>query len=228
MDVSSGREELQHSLNIVDKLVMENEYDNPRNIGKRTKPRRRRAHDNTYKAPLIIPYLSETASNNIRNYIRQRKLNVRPIFKPGQKLKQKFCRSRPLDTRQCVLGNPNNCKICPLIVNGNCNMSSVVYRVICILCCFKEDYNGETGRPVHDRFSEHVRAAKNPQSYCDNAIGKHYQRCHNNIEPVLEFHILDRQSDIVRRKISEALTIFKNKPSLNDKNELLETRKFLI
>ena len=107
-------------------------------------------------------------------------------------------------------------------------MSSVIYRVVCILCRFKEDYNGETYRPCHFRFLEHMRAAKNPQSYCDNAIGKHYQEHHSNDEAVLEFHILDRQSDVVRRKISEALNIFKNKPRINDRVELLETRKFLV
>ena len=59
-------------------------------------------------------------------------------------------------------------------------------------------------------------------------MGKHYQQHHSDVEPVLEFHILDRQSDVVRRKISEALNIFKNKPTMNDRVELLETRKFLV
>ena len=107
-------------------------------------------------------------------------------------------------------------------------MNAVVYRVICVLCLFKEDYNGETDRPNHYRFLEHLRAGKNPLNHLDNAIGKHYAQCHRGIDPVLEFHILDRQSDTVRRKISEALNIFKNKPTLNDRVEMLETRKILV
>ena len=107
-------------------------------------------------------------------------------------------------------------------------MSAVVYRVICVLCMFKEDYNGETDRPNHYRFLEHSRSAKSPQNYPDNAMGKHYWECHRGVEPVLEFHILDIQPDVVRRRISEALNIFKNKPTLNDRVEMLETRKFLI
>ncbi len=59
-------------------------------------------------------------------------------------------------------------------------------------------------------------------------MGKHYQQHHSDDEPVLEFHILDRQSDVLRRKISEALKIFKNTPTVNDRAELLETRKFLV
>ena len=105
---------------------------------------------------------------------------------------------------------------------------AVVYRVICVLCMFKGDYNGETYRASHYRFLEHSRSAKNPQNYPDNTMGKHYWECHGGMEPVLEFHILDRQPDVVTRRISEALNIFKNKPTLNDCVEMLETRKFSI
>ena len=107
-------------------------------------------------------------------------------------------------------------------------MSAVIYRVSCNICQFENEYNGETGRPCHKRFSEHLRSARNPQSYCDNALGKHYQRYHSNQAPVLEFYIIDKQTDVVRRKISEAYNIFKNKPALNDRDELLQTRKFLV
>ena len=73
-----------------------------------------------------------------------------------------------------------------------------------------------------------VYRVRNPQSYCDNGIGKHYLHCHSGTEPNLKFQILDRQSDVVRRKISEAIHIFNNKPTMNDRVELLESRKFMI
>jgi len=230
VEVSSGREELQHSLDIVDNLAATNGYKDSRAVFDNTTGRKKRRGkpEQTYKAPLLLPYISEPVSNKIRNYIKQQKLDIRPIFKPGRTLSQKFCRSRPLDTKLCELGNPNNCNICPLITNGNCSMRALIYRIHCLICTFKQDYDGETDRPCHYRFNEHRRAARNPLSYSDNALGKHYLYCHNNTEPKIEFQILDRQTDVVRRKISEALHIFNNKPTMNDRIEMSESRKFMI
>ena len=105
-----------------------------------------------------------------------------------------------------------------------------MYRVDCLLCVVSEEfYEGESYRPCHDRFSEHVRAAKNPSKYQDNAIGKHYATYHLNCTPKLKFTILDRQSNSVRRKISDqALRINKDKPSINEKEKLVDTLKFIV
>ena len=107
------------------------------------------------------------------------------------------------------------CTICPAIANGTCATRQVVYRVDCLLCQNgKSFYNGETDRPCHERFAEHTRAANNPDSYSDNAIAKHFQREHREhvaetrdkkkrkTGRVLNFTIIDRQSETVRRKIS--------------------------
>ena len=180
IEVSSGPNELQHSLNIVDNLLNGNGYQNPRNFGNLSKDKKRRKTKNNKKSEnlvsLVIPFTTTSTSNKIRSKIRQLKLPVRAVFTPGRTLKDQFCKSRPLDTKICELGNQKNCRICPLIVNGNCSTKQVVYQVTCLLCKDKNNYEniyiGETDRPCHDRFSEHLRAAKSPSSYPENAKRK--------------------------------------------------------
>ena len=75
---------------------------------------------------------------------------------------------------------------------------------------------------------EHLRAAKNPTSYAENAVGKHYSTAHSGQEPNLEFHIIDRQKDSVKRKISEAFHIIRDKPVMNDRTELRDLIKFTV
>ena len=122
-----------------------------------------------------------------------------------------------------------HCKICPLITNGTCAQRNVVYRVDCKLCpSLQQFYEGETYRPCHDRFSEHIRASNNPASYTTNALGKHYADNHPNCTSKLTFTILDKQTSTARRKISEAILICKHEPSINNREELVETMKFML
>ena len=141
-----------------------------------------------------------------------------------------FCKSRPRDTWDCTLANPRRCTICPNISGGGCAIRNVVYKVTCLLC--GEDspqiYIGETCRPLHARLMEHTRAANNPGSYVDNAIGKHYMLHHPDCSASLSFEILDRQSSTARRKISEARRIIQDNPQMNDRSELQDLSKFLI
>ena len=92
----------------------------------------------------------------------------------------------------------------------------------------QEFYDGESDRPCHDRFTEHMRAAVAPDKYRENAIGKHYASCHLNCTPKSSFTILDRQANSIKRKISEALKINKDKPTINVRAELVDTLKFIV
>ena len=88
----------------------------------------------------------------------------------------------------------------------------------CLRCAGTNNNNsyvGETDRPCQERFSEPIRAAKKPQSYMENAVGKHYQVFHRGWEPDFKVCILD-QDVSVRRKISEAKRIITDKPAIND------------
>ena len=44
----------------------------------------------------------------------------------------------------------------------------------------------------------------------------------------LTFTFIDKQSNSVRRKISEAIKIHKDKPNFNNKEELVNTMKFIV
>ena len=101
----------------------------------------------------------------------------------------------------------------------------VVYEIICNLC--GEKYQGETDRPLNNRIAEHIRAARNPQSYPNNALGHHYNTAHPNCQVDINVVILDIQRNTLKRKLSEALYMSRSKPSLNDKLELESIVKYL-
>ena len=92
-------------------------------------------------------------------------------------------------------------------------------------------YNGETYRPVGERFIEHYRSARNPNapSYKDKPFAKHYNTHHQDCEnPKLELEILKRAASTTDRKIKEARVILKNKPDLNNRDEQVDLRKYLV
>ena len=109
-------------------------------------------------------------------------------------------------------------------------MKHRVYRLNCLLCEGSQDfYEGETDRPALNRFMEHNRAGNNPASYSSNGIGKHYAMYHSTHKQCqLTFTFIDKQSNSVRRKISEAIKIHKEKPNFNNKEELVDTMKFIV
>lgn len=92
-------------------------------------------------------------------------------------------------------------------------------------------YNGETYRPLHDRFTEHFNNANNPNapSYINTPLAKHYREHHPNITtPELRIKILKKCSNTADRKVSEARIIAKNSPEINDRHELNELKQFLV
>ena len=212
----------EHSLDIVDNLLRRNGYNNPRSLDQpRAAAGKRRKQDNRSLVPLKIRYISEPVNNKIRNAITKSKLPVRPIFTPGRSLKSIFVKSRPFDNPSCTLGNPANCKICPLFTDGNsCATKDIIYEVTCALPDCGNRYIGEACRHAHDRLSDHCRAAANPASYPDNAVGQHYKQQHPDVmSPKLSFAILDRQRVTQKRAISEAINIFKKRPEMNNREE---------
>ena len=67
----------------------------------------------------------------------------------------------------------------------------------------------------------------NPASYSSNGIGKHYAKYHPTHKQC-QLTSIDKQSNSVRRKILEALIIHKDKPSFNNKEELVDTMKSIV
>ena len=119
-DCSSSPVYVEESYKIIDKLLLCNGYSEPRSyINSHVSPKITfrtpvPKTDNMRYVCLTLPYISETICHNIKRYILTHNLPIRVIFKPGNKLRDLFCSSRPYDKRKCT---NNKCIICPSFVN---------------------------------------------------------------------------------------------------------------
>ena len=137
-----------------------------------------------------------------------------------------FCKSRPYDKPWC---NTNNCSICNRLHDDNdCSVKAVVYCITCKLC--NQRYVGETGRTIHERLSEHLRYANNPtsNSYSDEALAQHYTNFHPSTVSDLSFSVLCKETNVIKRKILESYFINHFKPEINNRDECISVKRFLI
>ena len=224
---SSSVDLAEQSKSLVDKLLLCNGYTDPRTFIKTHIPTPNMSYISMEeKVCLKIPYVSEFVSYEILRYIRKRKLPINVIFTPGNKLRDILCKLRPLDKLNCF---QSNCKICELLEdNVKCTTSHPVYQITCKIC--REKYCGESSRTLHERLSEHLRYASQPNKagYKEQALATHYRECHPGMPPSLSFKLLHTEPNTIMRKIHEALIISNIKPSMNDKNECIDIKRFLI
>ena len=223
---SSTPELAEESCRVIDHLLINNGYKDPRALS-RTRVSNTK-HNNTDTVSLTLPFINDSFTDHIKSFIHTHKLPVRLVLTPGTKLGDIFCSSRPHDRPVCTL---TKCIVCPLITSDkyDCRIKGVVYRVKCELC--QEFYVGETARPIHDRMLEHRRAAINPTStsYQNNAFATHYKETHEGSTPILSLEILKSNlSRTIQRKISEADFIQQLKPTLNNKKECESALGFLV
>ena len=68
---------------------------------------------------------------------------------------------------------------------------------------------------------------RNPQTYPNNTLGQHYHTFHFNHPVDINVAVLDIQRNTLKRKLSEALFIHRDKPRLNGKSELETVVKYL-
>ena len=97
--VSSGQEELDYSLDIVDDVLRKNLFSNPRNHIKAYN----KMIKNVNRAIFELPFISDRISNQIRSYTRKLEIQAHIVFKPGKKLRGQFRNSRPRDSWRCVV-----------------------------------------------------------------------------------------------------------------------------
>lgn len=225
---SSCDEYLEESNMIVDKLLRCNGFDNPRSYidFKSQKPLYSSNFGQTSDQKsvcLTLPYISENICTQIKRYILSHNLPINVVFTPGKKLRDLFCTSRPYDRRKCI---NNQCKICPNLNKGNCQVIGPIYKITCNVCSMF--YIGESSRTAHERLMEHCRFAASPDTYPEEALAKHYKLYHLGVQPDLNFEILDIIRGTVKRKIREAFYIINLKPGINDKEECKILDRFLI
>ena len=208
---------------MVNELLVRNGYKpNPPKTSKNKVSRKHNRETDNYTI-LTLPYTTEGESKQVRAYLKKRKLPIKPVFLPGRTLRSTLTASRPLDSPTCSMNNPEICKQCPLIDKGKggCNKRGVVYKLQCNKC--NGTYIGEAYRKLHDRFGDHLRAAKHPSSYPTNAMGQHYDQVHPSQPPDISLTTLGIERKTVRRKALEAVMITSHAPTINDKLELQTT-----
>ena len=226
---SFSPEYAEESFQVVDHLLVLrcNGYTNPRQM-QLTRMTGLVMPKNTSNVMLKLPYISEYVSKEILRFIKKRKLPISVVFTPSKKLRDLLCSSRPYDKARCTM---RNCRICAnLEDNVTCTVKYPVYLITCNLC--QEIYCGESSRSLHDRLSEHLRFAtnstKSSYNYKDEALAIHYRDHHHGLKPNLSFRLLETEPKTVNRKILEAMYIHKLEPKLNDKEECILLKRFLI
>ena len=225
---SSSPSFTEESYRVIDKLLENNGYINPRQfISYKLKGVRSQLDPGAKTVTLKLPYISEEISHQILKFIKNKRLPITVVFLPGIKLKELFCASRPYDRRKCV--SPN-CLICPRLITDrvDCSKMAPIYRITCNICL--QCYIGESSRSLHDRLSEHLRFANNPtcRSYKEEALAVHYNSLHPGQPAELKFELLGSESNTIIRKIKEAHYIFTLKPEINDKEECVLLQRFLV
>ena len=97
-------------------------------------------------------------------------------------------------------------KKCPINDQSICCVNGCMCIVTCLFC--KQYFVGSTKRPFHQCAAEHLRAAKNPASYKENALAEHYATSHPTChEPSLKFALLRREKDLLKLRHTEAIMI---------------------
>ncbi|VDO79362.1 unnamed protein product [Heligmosomoides polygyrus] len=108
-----------------------------------------------------------------------------------------------------------SCVVCSFGREGDCRVvSRTVYLITCTEC--KEEYVGETGRPLWVRVKEHVDGLN--RCKVSTPLGEHRLRSHSGAV-VGVVTILAREVDIAARKALEALWIAFKNPAINRKEE---------
>ena len=180
-------------------------------------------------ACLVIPFISEEFTADVRRTIKKKGLNIRVIQRPGKSLRSMLVQSRPYDNH-CRTGP--KCKFCQVCDKKNmCFRKDLVYSIKCGLCDKNHGiYVGETSRPFAVRFNEHLRSARNPdaKSYQHMAFSKHYKQLHPGQSLKLIPSMLKKTKGTLERKVTEAFYIERMQPDLNSKDELQEVKGFCI
>ena len=159
-----------------------------------------------------MPYLSEELNGRIQNLLKVHKIDVR-IVNPT-----------PLTIKQYASQKQKNLVTCtthksPMKI-AKCTSCYVVYEGVYELC--NSSFVGSTGRQVHTRCQEHLRAAMKHD--LTSAFGQHYHVQHPQHSSNITFNILQytaREKLLVR--ISKAYWMRRLQPRINRKMEDMGT-----
>ena len=156
---------------------------------------------------------------------RKAGLKVKVVERSGTSVKRSLVKSNPFKKVGC---NRPGCEICALGQSIDCKARGVHYKIWCAGTneegqpCENENYEGETSRSTGERFGGHmsILKSKNEQTRQGSFLYKHMWESHNGTIPPLKFEILRKfPGDPALRQATEAVSIRRNKPTLNGKEE---------
>ena len=161
--------------------------------------------------PMYInfPFINDTIYFNLRNIFKSLNLNVRIVTKNDKTmnnyLKNDLLKPKPkCKKRNCSISN-----------NKVCFRKNVVYEIKCMTC--HEIYIGSTIQYLHERIEQH---------HTDTRSGI-YQHKEKENHQTFEYKIIDQCQNEIKLRLSEGLNIYKMKPKLNKKHELLDALSYI-
>ncbi|VDL65011.1 unnamed protein product [Nippostrongylus brasiliensis] len=167
------------------------------------------------KIPFSIPFISDEISADIRKCVLKADLQdvVRIVEIPPATLRKQLVRNRLYD-RSC---STPSCVVCAHGKVGDCTTTGVVYLITCQSC--KEEYVGETGRPLCVRVKEHLDGLR--RGTLSTPLGEHKVRRHEGLPIEVAVSILAREPDVAARRTLEAFWIAARAPKINRKEECI-------
>jgi hypothetical protein len=158
---------------------------------------------------LKFPFVNEKLNNDINKLSKKIGINIR-CTNNNRNLNSLLRPRTRIGTRrqQCEM------KHCTLRNKRLCFFNHIVYEATCLGC--SKTYIGSTIRYLHVRVGEHMR---------NGALKEHSKTCNKTMK--YDFKILCKCSDELDTRISEAQYIKQLKPSLNRKEEIIDSLCFL-
>ena len=156
---------------------------------------------------------------------RRSGLKIKVVERTGKSVKSCLVKSNPFRKVRC---DKENCIVCNLDGNVDCRARSVHYRISCEGVnkegehCSGIQYEGETSRSTGERFPEHLNLIRNKKEQLrqKSVFYDHAWEAHGGAVPPLRFEVLGRfPDDPAMRQATEAVSIRRNKPVLNSKQE---------
>ena len=152
--------------------------------------------------------------------------HVKLTEKGGRALSKFF--SKDFSSGKCFRGDCVPCQNPEIRGPTLCNIKSVVYEGVCVLCDgehkknpssrHKGMYVGQTSRTLYERAGEHVAGLRNLD--VTNFLFKHWATVHASLEvsPEFRFRVVKCHKTPLERMVHEAVRIL-DKASMNSKSE---------
>ncbi|MFH4981108.1 hypothetical protein AB6A40_007817 [Gnathostoma spinigerum] len=173
---------------------------------------------------ITVPFISQYFTNSLTRIINKYPLPLKIATTPPPNLYRILVRNRTHDT---LCYNSKKCIICPQGKEGDCCRKGVVYSIKCKTCSV--EYIGETGRPLHVRFNEHMLSLLSPTRPCyiDKPLARHSMEKHKGKPFPVSICMEKVVIRPIDRKLAEASLIKLRNPKLNNKSEMVETLRLL-